>query len=939
MGTISSKITKKTTSMLSNATEQASIWKETRVKTVELAGNAIRISRRHSFRCVFFHFASVMKSSSWDDEPMIPKVIGTDPDPMKDKRLSVHGSSRKRVRKAPGDEASGFEPSSFIIENVAPTNACIADKPVAIKRKLVVRRDPAPRIEPKPLVPREVSTNRSPAREIVDRPITVVSVAANPVAEPLAVVDAPAPKPKRRKKMRDFKSAKPEGSISAPSGNYVYQDLKGKGGCSSSKGAETLRRRITIARNERWREANGIRRRGKRAANFRRQQLSREMAHERNLLEAVSDESIGDMFSSGVDRAWVLALAEKPTIMEESSPLPEISPTEEDLLKFLESEFGHSAFRAGQLEAITAALSGERSLVILPTGTGKSLCYQFPSVFLRKVFHQKNALTVVISPLIALMTDQLKLLPKCCRGAAIHSNLSPTQTGLVHAAIAAGGIDVLFLAPERLLMYSMQDVLKSVALVAVDEAHCMSEWSHSFRPAYLAVSKVIDEQIKPRALLALTATATVQTVESLQSVLSIGRIVRSAATVQRDNLELFARRSANPVMDMIEFLSRPELARVGPIIVYVQYKWQTENVSNVLRERGFGAAEAYHGGLSAQERREIHDKFINNEVRFVVATVAFGMGIDKRNVRAVIHLTLPKSIENYVQETGRCSRDNKVGYCRCFFNGEDYARVRTKAESEALQLPAVRDLVGVLADPPADAILTTDSGDRLMFVEEQRQEPLLSKQHLSLLLSLVEARGAIGVFHGFPRAIKLRFFAQSLAELAEIDPFMELVHRSPLRPKVDQTTVVENSGVATIDLVSAIAKTQLSPPQFMHKLAQAAKANKFAVAKSEWGHIVSLRREIDVEETALAVFDAAISNHRLEMNRLDASFALLSRIAAESLDDEKIGHKLIQLYFLVEERMKTGEDLVPSVLEGAPLGIARNITREINDIRQASVRS
>ena len=845
----------------------------------------------------------------------------------------------------------GFEASSFTVENVPP-----------FSQKGLVHEEPQ-KAEIRPLLHPERSrmpVSEGPKVEVRARP-TIREPAPEstvPAAQPAqtsfkateAVLLAPevsqdVPRvAAKRKRTKELKVAKPDASIAAPSGNYVYQDLKGKGGRTSSKGAETLRRRIKRAKNERWREANGIRRRGKRAANFRRQQLSKEMAHERNLLDAVSDESIADMFSSGVDRDWVLSLVEAGSgtgVVGDVSPpamadIPAVN--EHDLLEFLSTEFGHSAFRPGQMEAIKATLQGERALVILPTGTGKSLCYQFPSVFLRKKFGIKGALTIVVSPLIALMTDQLKLLPKCCRGAAIHSNLSPTQTGLVYAAIAAGGIDVLFLAPERLLMYSMQEVLRSVFLVAVDEAHCMSEWSHSFRPAYLAVSKVVDEQVKPRSLLALTATATVQTVESLESVLSISRVVRSQATVQRDNLELFARRSANPVMDMIEFLSRPELARVGPIIVYVQYKWQTENVSNVLRERGFGAAEAYHGGLSAQERREIHDRFINNELRFVVATVAFGMGIDKRNVRAVIHLTLPKSIENYVQETGRCSRDNKVGYCRCFLNAEDYARVRTKAQSEALQHGSVTDLVRLIAEPGEESIVTTSAGERLMFIAEDHQTPLLSKQHLSLLLSLIEARGAIGVFHGFPRALKLRFFSQSLAELAAIDPFMDLLYRSPLRPKADQTTVVENSGVATIDLLSAVAKTQLSPPQFMHKLALAAKAHKIAVAKSEWGHIVALRDVgIEVDETANAVYDSAIANHRLEMNRLDASFALLSRIAAESIDDEKIGHKLIQLYFQAEERLKTGEDLVPSVLEGAPPGIARNIQREINDIRQSSL--
>ncbi len=742
----------------------------------------------------------------------------------------------------------------------------------------------------------------------------------------------------RRKRRRSSVLKDEAGGVNC---NFVFQDLKMKNGTKATKGAEKLRRKIKRTRNTRWREANGIRARGRRAANSRREQLAKELQHEKNISDAMI--KVTDMFSSGVDIKAVMADKENEGDDNNSSQskVPStLACSRKDLEDFLVAEFKYDGFRAGQLDAISSVLSQqERALVVLPTGRGKSLCYQFPSVYMRKKLGYKNCLTIVVSPLIALMDDQLKQLPECCRGALLHSNLSPTQSSLVFSAISRGLVDILFVAPERLLMYSITDLLSrtcSVVLVAVDEAHCLSEWSHSFRPAYLALGKIINDQIRPRSLLALTATATQQTVSSLASVLSISKIIRTdgiggdeetaASTVQRENLELFARRSPNPVMDVIEFLSRSENQTLGPIIVYVQYKWQTENVANVLRERGFGTAEPYHAGMSSTERKDVYSRFFSNQLRIVVATVAFGMGIDKSNLRAVIHLCVPKSIENYVQETGRCSRDGQLGYCRCFFNATDFARIRNKAESEALTKDGVANLFR--------RILARDQGmygNHLMFVPETID--LVSSGHMSLILSILEKdEGLIEVFQGFPAKIKLRFFSTPMADIAPIDPFVNILFHSPCTAA---PTVVERSGVSTVDLPKAISAAELTPPKFMYQLSEAARAQKFAIEKSDWGHIIFLKDLDGVvqQEVIERVYQKAIANHRLEMNRLDASFALLSRIAAETIEDEKIGHKLIQQYFAAEKRIPTGDDLVPSILEGAPPAIGRSVLREIEAIR------
>ena len=896
-------------------------------------------------------------STSWDQDP--GRTVRNDVDTGRPS-ITVHrpsmGRSDKKSKRRRSMDLLSFEPSTLPPlekEDVPPSSEALpATKPCSNQLDQCLRQTIAPSESIKPLEALrtplgEIQNVKQPQAEF-SNPTTASSSPKAPVAkrarksESTALPFKPNPKPQ---------ALPGDANGAIPSSNFVYQDMKKtKTGLKSTKGAETLRRKLKRQRNERWREANGIVARGRRAAIQRRQQLTKEMAHEKNLVEALDPKTIGEMFSSGVDPDFIQSLFDNDSetvVPTQLSPvsLPDSPPSESELTDFLSVHFRHKSFRDGQMDAIQSTLSGQRSIIILPTGSGKSLCYQFPSVYMRKIFGQ-TALTLVVSPLIALMADQLKLLPPSCRGAALNSNLSPTQAHLVHKAVMAGQIDVLFIAPERLLMYSMKDLFSSVFMVAVDEAHCLSEWSHSFRPAYLRISKLIDEEIKPKSLLALTATATSQTVESITNLLSITNVIRTdmqtgenlgGGKVQRKNLDLFARRSTDPMIDFLEFVSSNTAKNLkGPIIIYVHYKWQTESVSQVLRERGLGAAEGYHGGLSSIERSEIHEKFMQNKLRFVVATIAFGMGIDKQNVRAVIHLTLPKSIENYVQETGRCSRDNQPGFCRCYFNMDDYARIRAKMVSEIILRDNVKRVVGLALTegeiPDGGEVFETQEG-RVAVIPE-KIENIINKQQLSLVLSLIEKHGHCGeIFHGFPRYVKLRFFSATMEELARIDEFVDILYHSPDRK--NQETVVERSGVATIDVAKAIVRSGMKPSLFMHKLNACARAQKFTVSKSDWCHIVfSPRGLTDERVNAIAdtCYSIAVSSHILELNRLDASYALMSRIAIEGIDDPMIGHKLIQEYFEAEEHSQDGNDLVASVLATTTTSVRASVLRDISSV-------
>ena len=892
-----------------------------------------------------------MKSVSWDDEAPCARSIQGRVSPESKHRIFVGKSDhRSEFRTRRNVTSLAFEPSvlpASILnesENCVPQNSKVPSSQVRKPRaqrsyvRAIVEEIRPSGSQPPPIVDR--------GRKIVDDPVSVpmnVPTRANisrdqPTENSVELKESVVPIVARKRKISTVLKDDKEG-------NFVYQDLKMKSGTKASKGAEKLRSKIKRARNERWREANGIRLRGKRAVNYRREQLAKELRHEKTISE-ITALGLEEMFSSAVvQEVSRMDMTMTPNSVQGERPsIPSVACDRKELEEFLHSEFGYPEFRAGQFEAIRGVLEQqERTLIVLPTGRGKSLCYQFPSVYLRNFFGISNQLTIVVSPLIALMNDQLKQLPPCCRGAVIHSNLSPTQVSLVFTAISKGLIDILFVAPERLLMYSITDLLArncSVLLVAVDEAHCLSEWSHSFRPAYLALGKIIDEQIQPKALLALTATATQQTVTSLQSVLTITNIIRTdgvldqQGSVQRDNLDLFAKRSPNPVMDLLEFFIRPEMVSLGPVIVYVQYKWQTENVANILRERGLGTAEPYHAGMSSKERTEVHARFMKNELRFVVATVAFGMGIDKSNLRSVVHLCVPKSIENYVQETGRCARDNKDGFCRCYFNSDDFVRIRNKAESEAITRLGVERVLQYITK-----IEGSNRHRNVLFVPEKFE--LVSQGHMSLILSIIERDEKLAqVFQGFPKKIKLRFFNNSLEEIAAIDPFVDILFRSPCDNGKGAETVSERSGVATIDLSKAVGRSDMLPPKFMHQLSVASKAQKFAIEKSDWGHFLYVNDDacegLDHQALIDRVFEKAIANHRLEMNRLDASFALMSRIAAETITDSKVGHKIIQQYFAAEKRVPTGDDLVPSIIDGAPRGVARSIEREIDNIRNNS---
>ena len=331
--------------------------------------------------------------------------------------------------------------------------------------------------------------------------------------------------------------------------------------------------------------------------------------------------------------------------------IPEESPTGANRTpeSVLREVFGFTTFRGSQRAVIEQVAAGGDAVVLMPTGGGKSLCYQVPALL-------RPGLGVVVSPLIALMKDQVDALRQAgVRAAALNSRLSPVEAAEIEHAVGAGGLDLLYVSPERLMTPRCLDLLgrSRLSLFAIDEAHCISQWGHDFRPEYQRLS-ILKQRFPTVPLLALTATADAPTRHDIIAQLGLDRAPVFAAGYDRPNLfyRIVAKRS--PLEQLWKFLAADHPADAG--IVYCFTRKAAEETASWLAARG-RTALTYHAGLDGATRERNQERFLREEGVVVAATIAFGMGIDKPNVRFVAHLDAPKNLEAYYQETGRAGRD------------------------------------------------------------------------------------------------------------------------------------------------------------------------------------------------------------------------------------------------------------------------------------------
>ena len=421
----------------------------------------------------------------------------------------------------------------------------------------------------------------------------------------------------------------------------------------------------------------------------------------------------------------------------------------------LEQVFGYPQFRAGQEAAISAVLAGRSAAAIFPTGSGKSLCYQLPALLLPH-------LTLVVSPLLALMQDQLAFLQRHgIAAASIDSAQSRDQASTVMARAKAGELKILMISVERLKNERFRNFLQQVpiSLLVVDEAHCISEWGHNFRPDYLKLPDYQRQFNIPQALL-LTATATPNVIADMQTKFAIAEADVITTGFYRANLNLWVEpvSGATKRQRLVQWMGE----RIGqPSIVYVTLQKTAEKIAQHLNQHGI-SANAYHAGLPHEQREGIQRQFMGGQLNCIVATIAFGMGIDKSDIRNVVHFDLPKSIENYSQEIGRAGRDGEPSECLVLANRDSLNVLENFVYGDTPELEGIRcvldELRGAIPEGQWEFMLLPLSDQSNI-----RQLPLKT------LLVQLELRGLIAPRYAYFAEYRFKFLIEPEALLAKFE--------------------------------------------------------------------------------------------------------------------------------------------------------------------------
>ncbi len=407
----------------------------------------------------------------------------------------------------------------------------------------------------------------------------------------------------------------------------------------------------------------------------------------------------------------------------------------------LRTHFGHASFRPGQEAVIRALMDGQSALALFPTGAGKSVCYQLPAIL-------KEGTALVVSPLIALMKDQVDFLrSRGIAAARLDSSLTATETQRVYADLREGTLKLLYVAPERLSGESFLERLRRarISLLAIDEAHCISEWGHNFRPDYLRLARVAGE-LSLGPVLALTATATPEVARDVCKAFGIAPAHHVQTSFRRANLHLRITPcpSRERVAVLVQRLADP---RNRPAVVYVTFQKTAEDVAAQLVEAGL-PARAYHAGMSTEQRDATQDAFMRGDAGVIVATIAFGMGIDKADIRSVIHFNLPKTLENYQQEIGRAGRDGQPAWCDLLACADDAIPLENFTAGDTPEPESVGALVRRMlgAGPEFDV-------SRYELGQECDMRPLV----VDTVLTYLELDGLVRPTRAFYESIRMEF--------------------------------------------------------------------------------------------------------------------------------------------------------------------------------------
>ncbi|XP_064481352.1 ATP-dependent DNA helicase Q4-like [Ornithodoros turicata] len=644
-------------------------------------------------------------------------------------------------------------------------------------------------------------------------------------------------------------------------------------------------------------------------------------------------------------------------------------------------KMGFSEFRPGQEEAIVRILSGLSTLVLSSTGSGKSLCYQLPAYLYAQKY---ECITLVVSPLISLMEDQVVGLAPCLKAAFLHSAMPAAQKQQVVERIKARELHFVLVSPEMLTQSwsgGILDHLPRVAFACIDEAHCLSQWSHNFRPSYLRLYKILTTKLKVRCILALTATATESTCLAIASRLGIEDVSRGiiGRPCVPDNLVLSVSHEECRDEALIGLLKGDRLKNCESIIIYCTRREETERLATLTRisfrqeparrvddkkpkKHPVWDAEAYHAGMTPYRRRSIQKRFMTGKLRVVVATVAFGMGIDKADIRAIIHYNMPKSFESYVQEAGRAGRDGLTSYCHLFLEpqGNDENELKRHIYANSTDRRVLRKLLGKIFEPLNRRLRDADRKDLPVIaatyevaipIDTMVEELDLKEENIETLLCFLEfhPKKVLEVlnkvystctikFYGGPK--QLRSVASKSAALAAA---MALTQGTQKEDASSVTFCVVDMA-AYMGWDSGLVKRELKRLEWDNSLQAGYRKTGVIVEFSELAfHLIvsTTLTEEDQDELLDYLHDRVKDQERTELLRLRQVHSCFESVAYESylecidsasLERSQKMKQIIRDYF--SEKLQTDECYEGAVLREGEIGSLQQEIRALVNIHR-----